>query len=163
MNKRWKKALLPLLLTAVILHPAVIAAQAGPNPHEMAVRHHPKRVMGGIMAGVHYEKYISLLVEKYAPETKHQWAPVLAESTRLHKELQALRKQSKGNGAHNSPQRPSSQDQLFFQQHKLVVQQFNEAVQSGDQTKIKAALSALLPVHKELNARLAGRIGNKQV
>lgn len=149
-SRRW----LALLLLTVLLWPATAGAQP-PDSGERTGRSHPHWMKGGQAAGVHYENYIRLLVEKYAPQTKQQWEPVLAEGARLRQEWVELKRQGERGKAHKPH---PEKDQTSIHEHKQVFRQFHDAVTSQDPGKIREALQALLPVHKELNARLAQRL-----
>ncbi|GEM_PF-5226317 len=148
----------PLLLTALlltILHsPAIAHAQGQEISHTaQSVPNQQAGVKGIRASGVHYENYIRLLVEKYAPQSKQQWESVLAEGARLRQQLAA----QKHHGPHDPNHKPHPENNPLLA-HKQVFRQFHDAIASQDAGKIREALRALLPVHKELNAQLARQL-----
>ncbi|XEC94142.1 hypothetical protein AB6A23_22940 [Paenibacillus tarimensis] len=174
MNNLWKKLLLTAALTVIAASitaaaPAPSAEprgdeasgrtlqHAGSDLNKRGGRHWKHSGMGGWITGngVHQRMYITLLVEKYDPQSQKDWTPVLQESARLRNEMKALAK---------SPDKDKNQiwkDKDFLnrlmksrEKHKDVYKQFHEAVKSQDGGKIKAALSNLLPVYREQNSML---------
>ncbi|MBD2847787.1 hypothetical protein IDH44_21550 [Paenibacillus sp. IB182496] len=148
--------------------PGKLQQLEGAHPHSSQA--HKGRRPGmklRMMGGVHQQTYLALLIDKYAPETKSAWQPVLQESARLHKELKALQA-THGKGASGKkpafePKQTEQTQQEAVQEMKRqheVFERFTAAIEAGDPSRIKASLAELMPVWQTRNARLAAFIGH---
>ncbi len=156
-----KKWILVIALALVFALPLGTLANAAPEEVDVFKANKD----GGFHKGgwVHHEMYLSLLIERYAPETTADWAPVLAEKKRLTEEMRAFykenpdrakkeikqfKKQKKDNGTMDAKR------SAFRESH----QRFDEAVQSRDDNRIREALREQLDNLKEHNKQLASRL-----
>lgn len=111
---------------------------------------------------VHHEMYLTLLIDRYAPETATDWAPVLAEKKRLSEELRAYyeanperaKKEKKELKKHRKDKDMEAKRSAFRESH----QRFDEAIQSRDENRIREALREQLENLKEHNKKLANRL-----
>lgn len=152
--KKWTHWVLPLALALLLIIP--VSVQAG------IVHEGYKGYKGHGKGGwVHHEMYLSLLVEKYAADRMDEWGPALAERKRLMDELKALyeanpdrtKKEMKAKKKKKDDQNDPMREQL-----RESHQRFEEAIQSKDDAKIKAALEEQLANIKEHNKKLASRV-----
>jgi hypothetical protein len=134
-------------------------------------KHFMKHGFGhGFGKGVHQQMYLSLLAEKYAPDTVDEWEAATAERERLHEELKALHESKRGakkeffSADKLTPemreQMKAQREQMHeqFKLHREVYTKFEEAVKSKDAAQIKSALGELLTVYKSHNEKLAQKI-----
>lgn len=112
----------------------------------------------------HHEMYLTLLVERYAPETAAEWSAVFAERNRLKEELKALydaqpdRKKKEMKEEKKKRKEEAQNKDEHARMMRESFERFTEAVKSKDEAKIRAALQEQLGIMKEHNTRLASRI-----
>lgn len=158
-HKWW---ILFLALSLLLSYPSSIAL-ADPD-EDLETFHGDKgdKMHFGKSGWAHHEMYLTLLVERYAPETSAEWNAVFAERNRLKEELKALYdaqpdRKKKDMKEEKKKRKEDSKDE-HAKKMRESFDRFNEAVQSRDEAKIRAALQEQLEMMKEHNTRLANRI-----
>ncbi|GAB2698813.1 hypothetical protein ACFQWB_00205 [Paenibacillus thermoaerophilus] len=98
MNRRtWKLAAVPAMLAIALSVPsAVFAAEPQDEAGISASAEHPKghyrrSAMGIVSASAHETMYLTLLSEKYSPESAAAWKEAAAERSRLRAEIRKLK------------------------------------------------------------------------
>lgn len=161
MNLR-KVWLVPTLIVAFFVMPAW--AMAVDVEEELEVySNRGEHGSGGFVKGswVHQEMYMLLLIEKYAPETTTDWAPVLAEKKRLTEEMRAFYEANPERAKKEwkaLKKQKGEQKEARLEQMRASHQRFSEAVQSRDEQAIQAALKEQLENCKVRNEEMASRL-----
>lgn len=176
----FKKMIIPSVLAVALIVPVTAYAaassetQSAPNPitNQAQIRqlkddpakgyghrgHHFSKRCFMLDGGVHQQMYLTLLAEKYAPETSANWQPVLAERNRLQEEFKALFK-SNPSGWKKSMRAKSKEEMIAKRQKQMeVYNNFEAAIKSKDAAKIKTAMSILLENFKKHNVKMAEKL-----
>lgn len=178
--KNWKKHLLATTLVLSMAVPAAVHAEnaashtwksiAGAKLQD-AGQHKEGKHFGehkfhhGMKYNVHRQMYLTLLAEKYTPESVDQWKAVFAERARLVEELKALSGMSKEKEEKAGNRQTNEKKAEFIairEKMKQNREEFNGAIASGDAAKIKAVLPKLLEEMQASNKRLADKLEKKK-
>jgi antitoxin component HigA of HigAB toxin-antitoxin module len=137
--KRWQKSVLATALVMGLAIPAgVHAAETQAQPAakltqagQVGVQHerqgeHPKtKWHRGMHLNAHRQMYLTLLAEKYTPDSVDEWKAAFAERERLMTELKAVREQ---NGK-------DEQNQKLREEWKALSEKLHEQVKNGEITR----------------------------
>ncbi|QQE75308.1 hypothetical protein KDJ56_04800 [Brevibacillus composti] len=164
--KRWSQSLFAAVLALGLSLPTgVLATEAEPEvPVSEAKSHHEQ--MGHHKGyayhckSVHKRMYLTLLAEKYTPESAEEWKAALDERKRLKEAFKAQKDKMKADPAKKKEAKESMR--AFKEKYKENHREFHAAIESGDEAKIKAVLPKLLAEVKETNAYLARKLGEKR-
>ncbi|EMT51626.1 hypothetical protein I532_16918 [Brevibacillus borstelensis AK1] len=110
--------------------------------------------------GVHRQMYLTLLAEKYTPESAEEWKAALAERKRL-KEAYRAQKAKQQNDAGQHQEHKEAMHALK-EKYRDTHKEFHAAIESGDAAKIKSVLPKLLAEVKEGNKLLAKKLEEKK-
>ncbi|USG66847.1 hypothetical protein NDK47_05980 [Brevibacillus ruminantium] len=176
--KHWKNSLFAAVLLVGLTVPTWVQAE-GAQPevpvsetgqyHEHGEHHQghegSHKYKGHLpFKGVHRQMYMTLLAEKYTPESVNEWKAALAEQKRLKDAYRAQRENKKENPAQKPEQRTQQMEswRALKEKHREIHKEFHAAIESGDAAKIKEVMPKLLAEVKEVNTHLAKKLGEKK-
>lgn len=211
--KNWKKGILATALVMGMALPAGVYAQTAEAINPAAVKqmvqekwgkhqiwHKKAKLHHALRLGTHRQMYLTLLAEKYTPESVGEWQAAFAERERLVAEWKATRKKGGENEKQHEEFRKKvrelheqvksgklTREQMkekirelhvqhfgddgavdkeglreLLEQFKQTHEEFDAAIESGDEAKIKAVLPKLLEEVKTVNAHLAKKLEQKK-
>lgn len=146
-----RKLFVSAMAAAVALSAYAGAVSASAEPKE---KHEHHRRHAAYKGSVHQGMYMQLLAEKYAPETKAEWKQVFDERKRLFEQIRSLDENSRG-GVRDRMRQLFEDREGKMKAHIEAVTEFTQAVENGDEKKIKEALPKLLASEKQFNQALA--------
>jgi len=165
--RAWKKALIAMTLSVGVAIPIGVYTTGGAAASPAGEQHmqhkwdQPERdhktyrLRHALWMGTHRQMYLTLLAEKYTPESVEEWKAAIAERERLMEKWKAHKKAGKG-------VKPTEEDReafrQFLQQFKQTHEEFDAAIESGDASKIKAVLPKLLKEVQTVNQHLANKL-----
>lgn len=144
------------------LHDVYMTAPEQPSDANFKENRHKKmRWKSGLLGHpAHQRTYLTLLAEKYAPDSVSAWNSVLDESDQLHEQYRALFRSEKGKALHQSLKKKGFSDELkdYMKKHIDMKHKFTDAIESRDEGKIKAVLGELLVHCKERNVLMESKL-----
>jgi hypothetical protein len=173
--KKWKYGILAtaLLIGLAVPGGAWAAGTTGntvAGPIESGMRdnhedhgHGQVKIRHGMHRSVHQKMYMTLLAEKYAPNTVGEWQAVFQERERLMAQWKEARKAT-GQDANRQLKHEKAKEEnddsrrARMEQFRQTHEAFDAAIESGDAEKIKEVLPKLLEQMKAKNERLVKKL-----
>jgi hypothetical protein len=140
--KNWKRNLLASTLVFSLALPMAAQAEeaakpATPRPGQVKqvlkekwehhqLEHRKDRVRHALTHGAHRQMYLTLLAEKYTPESVDEWEAAFAERKRLVAQWKER---------HDSEKAPAGEKQAHKEQMKQFVQELKQKVEKGEMTR----------------------------
>jgi hypothetical protein len=212
--KQWKKGILATALVMGMALPVGAYAQTAettnPAPVKQLVQekwekhqhvHKKAKLRHALSLGTHRQMYLTLLAEKYTPESVDEWQAAFEERERLVAEWKAAKEEGKNQELREEFRKmvqelheqvksgKLTREQMkqkikewrlqhfgdkddeaadreglreFLEQFKQIHEEFDAAIESGDEAKIKSVLPKLLDEVKAVNAHLAKKLEQKK-
>ncbi|MFY0544753.1 hypothetical protein [Brevibacillus sp. H7] len=178
MKKQWTNGLLATTLALGLAIPAAAYAMedwmtstASSSNGKPFIQHkgdlhrkdHKKaKLRHGLSLGTHRQMYLTLLAEKYTPESVDKWEAAFAERERLMTEWKARKSDEKTDPKKQQKREEFKQFREFLKQFRQVHDEFDAAIESGDEAKIKAVMPKLLAETETINQHLAKKLEEKK-
>ncbi|MEJ8545940.1 hypothetical protein [Brevibacillus borstelensis] len=121
--------------------------------------HHKMKRLHSHM-GVHRQMYMTLLAEKYTPESAKEWKAALSERERLKEAYRAQKAEQQTEAGEHQEQKEAMH--LLKEKYRDTHKEFHAAIESGNAAKIKSVLPKLLAEVKEGNEILAKKLEKKK-
>jgi hypothetical protein len=181
--KHWKQTLLASALVASLAVPFAVRAEEGTNPGtpipgqiKQTIQHKGeehqqahKRLHRGrhaLFPGAHCKMYLTLLAEKYTPDSVEEWKAAFAERERLAAEWKALKAKEQPSDAERQARREQfakfaqelkakvGKGELTKEQMKEKLAQWREAHGGKGKKGMREALQPFKQVHEEFDAAI---------
>ncbi|WP_289136911.1 hypothetical protein [uncultured Brevibacillus sp.] len=173
--KHWKRGIVASALVMGMTIPGVVQAAApatlpftedSVKPSHRDHGDHAKK-FHGMHSGAHQKMYMTLLAEKYTPNSVGEWQAAFKERERLMNELEAARSANSDDPKEKKMDEQGKNDdndarRARMEQYKQTREEFNAAIESGDAAKIKETLPKMLEQLKSKNERLAQKLKEKK-
>jgi len=173
--KHWKRGIVAVILGVSMALPGVVQAATN-SAHSYSTDNvkplhrdhgdHAKK-FHGMHSGAHQKMYMTLLAEKYTPNSVGEWQAAFKERERLMNELEAARSANSDDPKEKKMDEQGKNDdndarRARMEQYKQTREEFNAAIESGDAAKIKETLPKMLEQLKSKNERLAQKLKEKK-